>query len=217
MENYHRVEQGECLAGIAKKYGFPDYRKVYDHPENAELRKQRPNPNVLFPGDEIFIPDAEAKQHPGATEKRHSFKLKQKPTLIRIVVADQKGKPYSGNKYKLTVGDGVYKGTTGSDGLIEREISPDADEGELTVWWKGDSQTFVCTWVLQIGHLDPVEEVTGVQARLNNLGLDCGSVDGVIGHKTEAAVKAFQEEHGLKVDGIPGPKTQAKLKEVHGC
>jgi N-acetylmuramoyl-L-alanine amidase len=70
---------------------------------------------------------------------------------------------------------------------------------------------------LQIGHLDPVEETTGIQGRLNNLGFDCGEVDGIIGPQTEAAVRAFQDEHSLEADGIPGPKTQAKLKEVHGC
>jgi peptidoglycan hydrolase-like protein with peptidoglycan-binding domain len=32
-----------------------------------------------------------------------------------------------------------------------------------------------------------------------------------------AAVKEFQKKHNLTVDGIPGPITQAKLEEIHGC
>jgi murein L,D-transpeptidase YcbB/YkuD len=31
------------------------------------------------------------------------------------------------------------------------------------------------------------------------------------------AVEEFQCDHGLKVDGVGGPDTQNKLKEVHGC
>lgn len=40
------------------------------------------------------------------------------------------------------------------------------------------------------------------------LGIDA---DGVFGHGTEAAVKAFQEQNGLDADGIAGPNTLAKI------
>ena len=39
-------------------------------------------------------------------------------------------------------------------------------------------------------------------------------VDGDFGSQTESAVKIFQDEHGLKPDGIVGPITQAALKEA---
>jgi N-acetylmuramoyl-L-alanine amidase len=65
--------------------------------------------------------------------------------------------------------------------------------------------------------LDDVATPSGLQARLNNLGFDCGDVDGVIGPKTETAIRGFQESEGLDVDGIAGPQTQAKLKSSDGC
>jgi len=37
------------------------------------------------------------------------------------------------------------------------------------------------------------------------------TVDGIFGSKTEAAVKAFQKQHGLTADGRVGPKTWPKL------
>lgn len=50
-----------------------------------------------------------------------------------------------------------------------------------------------------------------MQERLNALGYDCSAVDGVNGPKTQAAIKAFQRNHGLVADGIVGPKTWSKL------
>jgi N-acetylmuramoyl-L-alanine amidase len=70
---------------------------------------------------------------------------------------------------------------------------------------------------VNIGHLDPINQMSGIQGRLNNLGYNSGPVDGIRGPITTAAVKAFQKKHKLAVDGIPGPITQGKLKEVHGC
>jgi peptidoglycan hydrolase-like protein with peptidoglycan-binding domain len=70
---------------------------------------------------------------------------------------------------------------------------------------------------IKIGDLDPEKKVSGQQARLKNLGYFRGDVDGQDSDDFESAVEEFQCDHSLKVDGICGPKTQAKLKEVHGC
>ncbi len=43
-----------------------------------------------------------------------------------------------------------------------------------------------------------------------------GVASGKFGGGTEKAVKAFQEENGLKADGIVGPNTQAKLELFEG-
>jgi N-acetylmuramoyl-L-alanine amidase len=58
--------------------------------------------------------------------------------------------------------------------------------------------------------------VSGCQARLRNLGYDPGPIDGIAGPRTEAAVRAFQRDYSLTVDGICGPQTRGKLKEVYG-
>ena len=51
------------------------------------------------------------------------------------------------------------------------------------------------------------------QTRLVELGYDVGScgIDGIFGKETLAAVKAFQQDHRLKVDGIVGPQTWKAL------
>ena len=65
----HRVKQGECLTSIAARYGFADWRAIYQHPNNAELRKKRPNPSLLFPGDALFIPEKRRKTVAAQTGK----------------------------------------------------------------------------------------------------------------------------------------------------
>ena len=50
-------------------------------------------------------------------------------------------------------------------------------------------------------------EVVQIQKKLKNWGYYTGTVDGIYGSKTVAAVKKFQSKNGLTVDGIAGPKT----------
>ena len=55
------------------------------------------------------------------------------------------------------------------------------------------------------------DAVRKLQEMLNTKGYDCGSVDGIFGSKTKAAVLAFQKANGLGADGIVGPLTWGKL------
>lgn len=216
MAARHRVQQGEHLSSVAKQYGFANWRTIYNHPKNDEFKQKRPDPNVLYPDDRIYIPDKELKEESGETAQRHKFRLKGERVLLRLVVKDAEEHSFSGKRYKLEVEGKVYEGSTGDDGLIEHEIPANAERGELTVWLE-ETSAEEFTWPLKIGHLDPIGTITGVQARLDNLGFICGPVDGINGPQTQTAIRAFQEKCGLRVDGILGPQTQAKLQEVYGC
>lgn len=57
------------------------------------------------------------------------------------------------------------------------------------------------------------EDVRKVQQRLIDLGYSCGryGADSIFGNSTLEAVKAFQRNNGLSVDGIVGPATWEKL------
>ncbi len=50
-------------------------------------------------------------------------------------------------------------------------------------------------------------EVTTIQQKLKRWGYYNGSIDGIYGSQTVAAVKKFQKKNGLTVDGIAGTKT----------
>jgi len=56
------------------------------------------------------------------------------------------------------------------------------------------------------------DDVRAVQRRLLELGYrQVGDVDGIFGPNTEQAVRAFQQDSGLEVDGIVGPRTWERL------
>jgi N-acetylmuramoyl-L-alanine amidase len=56
------------------------------------------------------------------------------------------------------------------------------------------------------------DDVQELQHRLNQLGFDAGSEDGIFGPLVQAAVEEFQRNVGLEVDGIVGPDTVAILR-----
>ena len=57
--------------------------------------------------------------------------------------------------------------------------------------------------------------VRKLQEDLVKVGINI-EVDGIFGSDTDAAVRQFQENHGLEVDGIAGIVTQAKLAQIIG-
>ena len=59
-------------------------------------------------------------------------------------------------------------------------------------------------------------EVANIQKQLIDLGYDVGSRDndGIYGAQTVNAVKRFQKDHNLVVDGIMGPATIAELNKL---
>lgn len=59
---------------------------------------------------------------------------------------------------------------------------------------------------------DTKQNITAVQTRLKELGYYKIKVDGIWGSKTLAAVKNFQRDYGLTVDGIVGKNTEKALK-----
>ncbi len=219
MSKIHVVSQGECLSRIAKRYGFKDYRTIYEHAENAGLRQKRPNPNVLHPGDRISIPDMRRKEEVCSTGRLHRFVIKEPQRILRIALEDVDGKRLEGCAYTLKVGAKSYTGTVPAGGLLEKPIPADDETGSLKV--KIGNREY--EWTLGVATLNPMAEtpdrgVTGTQARLKNLGFDPGPIDGILGPKTTNAIRAFQAKNPpLAVDGICGPKTWANLVERHGC
>ena len=53
-----------------------------------------------------------------------------------------------------------------------------------------------------------------IQRELQEVGCYTGSVDGILGPKSDAAILEFQRAEGLEADGELGPETEAALKQA---
>jgi hypothetical protein len=57
MGTTYVVVEGDTLTTIAADHGFADWRTIWNDPANASLRARRPDPDQIFAGDQVFIPD----------------------------------------------------------------------------------------------------------------------------------------------------------------
>ncbi len=209
----HQVRRGDTMVTIARRYGFRTIDPIWDHPDNAALRKTRPNPFVLAQGDSVFIPEKEIAEHACETNQRHVFRVRAMTQWLDQVVLDHANNPHAGKRYELTVGGKVLKGATGGDGRIRVEIPLDTKSAEIKLWPDATSSDCI-TWSLELGHLEPVETTYGLKGHLSNLGYDCGTVDDSADEKLAQALRDFQRDNGLSVTGQAGDATLAKLREL---
>lgn len=104
-----------------------------------------------------------------------------------------------------------------ADGTIEGELGP----GVAAVWrptptgsppsapLAEKSPTLSLTTPRMQG-----EAVRDLQQRLLAQAYDSGEADGIFGPQTEQAVREFQEQQGISVDGIVGPRTWSLLRAM---
>jgi hypothetical protein len=203
----YTVKQGDHIASIAHEAGFLSWKTVWDDGKNAAIRNKR-NPNVLYPGDVIEIPAIQKKEESVPTTEYHTFQTTGDPVQLKIVVLDWSGNAVVDTEVEVALDDGEKMRTAG-DGSVKRNIDP-AGKKEGNLKLKGYELE------LKVGHLDPVEELSGQIWRLNNLGYRAGTPKDNKDPVFLSAVEEFQCDYGLSVDGICGPATQGKLKEIHG-
>ena len=124
---------------------------------------------------------------------------------------------WNGQKYShvgLYVGDGIVIEAMGTrNGVTTTKVSA----GKWTHWGELRGVTFDATESVVGATLrkgDRGEEVKTLQTLLNGYGYDLGSagIDGDFGPVTEAAVKLFQKDRGLTVDGVVGVRTWKALQ-----
>jgi N-acetylmuramoyl-L-alanine amidase len=207
----HTLKRGDCLSLLGEKYGF-FWQTIWAHEKNQQLRQIRANPNVLEPGDVVFIPDIRLRSESCATGCVHEFRLKGVPARFVLYLRDSDGSPPVGLQWKLQVTGGeTYTGTTEGDALISKVIPPDCPSIKLTVSTPdGDEE-----YDFDLGCLQPVDTVEGIKARLLNLGFFSGEPDSNLDDQTKTAISHFQLSRGLPASGELDDTTRAALSQAH--
>ena len=209
MATKYTVQEGDCIYSISAQLGYlPD--TIWKSPHNTALKTKRKDPLVLFAGDIVNIPDKRIKIASKTSGSKHSFRRRNSVVKLSIrLIAN--GKPRAYLSYVIEIEEKIIQGHTDGDGKIEHLISPLTTDGKLILPDTREEH------ILDIGYLDPVEEPTGIQARLRNLGLYEGRTEDAYNDELTVAIAAFQEEQSLTPSGKPDPVTLAKIVKIHGC
>ncbi|MCA9311268.1 MAG: peptidoglycan-binding protein [Phycisphaerales bacterium] len=204
----HTVRQHECVLSIADHYGL-FWETIWKHPENDTLRQERQDPNILYPGDELFIPDARLKEEACGCEAKHRFRRRGTPIIFRLRLLEQE-EPRADVPWVLRLEGREFSGTSDAEGMIEVGIPPGPQQGELQVG-EGDEMEII---PVSLGGVDPLADDEGIRKRLVNLGYDCEDADD---ESLADAIASFQVDHDLEMTGEADDATRDKLRELHGC
>lgn len=206
----HIIQQGESIISLSKRHGIP-VDKIWDYPENRPLRERGRTPAILYPGDEVTIPEKESKEIDAATEQRHRFRCEGRTRWLRVNFR-RRGEGRANEPYLAVVDGRDFRGNLDGEGKLEIRVPGDAREAIVFLGQEGQQERYT----LKIGHVDPLTETRGVQQRLKNLGFSCGDENNEVGPRTRAALRSFQEKHGLQATGEIDEATQNRLREIYG-
>lgn len=213
----HEVKQGECIAKLAFNFGLaPD--TIWNHPENAKLKADRKELHILNPKDMVFIPPKTLKKiSVNAGEK---IDLQQQSALekLRIRFLHYDDTPRTELPFLVSIKtskNDVWpnaRGKTDAAGFVIVDVPPNATFAEILLG-EGEDQEI---HEFKLGFVDPIDTVSGVKARLNNLGFNCGAETEELNDMAVRAIKAFQRRYKLKVTGELDVKTLKLLEEKFG-
>lgn len=207
----HTVRQGEYLAKIAMRFGC-SIAAIWDDPANADLAKLR-DPNILLPGDVLWVPDVPRKWLPTQTGATNVFNVIVPTIPVRLVFGDESA-PFANEACEV---DGLPDSgedppeTTDGDGALVLEVPVYVWAVQVTFPDKGLS------YAVQVGFMDPIDTPVGVRKRIHNLGYyDIDSNEAGADEAQILAIAAFQAGEDLPVTGEFDDDTRAALLAAHG-
>jgi hypothetical protein len=209
MGQEYQVNQGDSLSSIAFAFGF-NWQTIWNHPNNAALKSQRKDANVLYPGDVVYIPDKDPRMENCAVDATHKFVRKATPDRLRIRLL-RDFQPRANEPYTLVVDGKTINGTTDGDGMVDQPLSPGAQQAKLIL--DGGKEVHD----LAMRQIDPIDTISGMQGRLRNLGLLSGDITGEMDDNTTSALMAFQASRGLPQTGETDAGTLSQLQSKYGC
>jgi hypothetical protein len=208
---YHEIQPNQTLAElVAAVAPYLDAQTVRQHEKNQQLFGAR-DEYVLKAGDPVWIPEEEPKYewHQVASGETVTLEVMVSLRQFKLTLLKPNRDPVADQAFVLEVDGRPFEGTTDAAGLIDIELPFDATQGVL--------QVGKFRYKLAIGGLDPLHTISGIQARLANLGFEPGPIDGIVGARTTGAVEAFQAHRQLDESGVVDEPTRKALLEAYGC
>jgi hypothetical protein len=217
----HVVQPGDYLTAIAYRYGT-DVSTVLGDASNANLKEQRPNPEILAPLDVVSVPDDPPTYTSLKTGATNDFTSNPPKVKVNVVLQDADGTPLAGKAVTTEPSLGDAPLSTDGSGLLTLEVDVLARTIAVTVTETG------ARYELRVGNLDPHSTDTGIASRLRHMGylgyddafleddpalagIDVATVD------FGPAVRAFQAANGQDDDGVLDDDLRAKIRDAHGC
>ena len=127
---------------------------------------------------------------------------------LRLSFRGMFGKPLSEMSCLLAAGAASVRKITDANGNVDFDVPDDVASAAVT--------TDLGVLPLSVVELEPADTNAGLEARLQNLGY-LPDTEEVSSSELVAALEEFQSDSKLSVTGLNDGRTQAKLKEVHGC
>ena len=206
------VRQGDYLTKLAALMDF-DAEAVWNDASNRELRGKRTNPNILHPGDVLQIPeDAEPSGASLTAGAAHRFRARRLTAEVKLLLRDFEDVPLSNQPYRLEgIGPTPLRGVTDAAGNVRFEVPLNLDRVRLVLEGTGREM-----WI-RVGHLDPVEEMSGVAKRLEHLGYlrTAPFVSDEGRARLARAIRTFQDDVGLEATGEADDATREALVQRH--
>lgn len=204
------VRQGDFLSRLAHELGF-DAEEAWNDPKNGDLKKKRPNPDMLVPGDVVYFSPKDREWQ--AVSLGTSKKFEARAPLVTITLCFKHGDKALANEPYLLEGISGEPGTTKGDGTLSLKVPMTTRSFVVYLVARGEAHE------VKLGYLDPPETPTGAQMRLAALGVFGRTGGRELVMATEhlaAGVRLFQRMNGLDMTGVLDEATTQKLVEVYG-
>jgi hypothetical protein len=169
------IRQGDFLLKVAHKFGF-DADTIWNDAKNDALRQVRPNPNILLPGDVLYIPD-QANRTPAlkplVTGTTNTF-TSHTPTLsLTCKFIGAEAATYASKAFTVQELADLVGLQTDDQGVATFPIPVTLTRATITFIETGECVE------LGIAAMDPINSLEGIFKRLQNLGHIPREVDGV--------------------------------------
>ncbi len=193
------IRQGDHVALLAYKFGF-DANTVWNDPANASLRALRPDPNILWPTDILYIPDQNVPPVMKALAQgtTNTFVSDAPTVAVSITFSDAS---FASQAYSVQELPALTGLTTDASGVMTFPVPVSLATATIVFTDVG------ATFAYNIGDLDPIDTLSGIFQRLQHLGfidpdatVDASDLDPI-----RAALRAFNATGDGPAAADPSP------------